>query len=345
MAVPTHPATPPSGVLRQLDGYFDLQSPTSYVIATNSTFDLDLFVDDDATAIVNLHRVNDIRRLNKFFEAVHDKLADGGHFVVCVQTLRFWRRSIRLRFPRVIAQAYMGVTFVLKRVLPKLRVTRGLYFAITKGKNRLLSKAETMGRLYSCGFEVVGVHHIDHLMFMVARKVKPPAFDLAPSYGPILRMRRVGQGGKLIHVYKLRTMFPYAEYLQKYIYENNSLREGGKFANDFRVTPWGAVLRRLWIDELPMLVNWAKRELKLVGVRPLSFHYESLYPEQLRAQRRRTKPGLIPPFYADMPKTFEEILESERRYLDSYERHPWWTDIRYFAKAVRNILFRGARSA
>jgi hypothetical protein len=58
----------------------------------------------------------------------------------------------------------------------------------------------------------------------------------------------------------------------------------------------------------------------------------------------RTKPGLVPPFYADMPRTFEEIEESERRYLESYQRCRLGTDLRYFFKALYNIVFRHARS-
>ena len=40
-------------------------------------------------------------------------------------------------------------------MLPKLKLTKSIYFIITKGKGRVLSKAETYGRLYSCGFEYV----------------------------------------------------------------------------------------------------------------------------------------------------------------------------------------------
>jgi len=34
--------------------------------------------------------------------------------------------------------------------------------------------------------------------------------------------------------------------------------------------------------------------------------------------RSQVKPGLVPPFYADMPKTFDEICESERVYIEAY---------------------------
>jgi len=93
-----------------------------------------------------------------------------------------------------------------------------------------------------------------------------------------------------------------------------------------------------------MLFNLLKGDLKPVGVRPLSRHYFDLYDEALKEKRIRTRPGLIPPFYADMPGTLEEIQASESKYLDEYFRRPFLTDCRYFRKAVYNIVFRKARS-
>ena len=340
----SRPVTASEAVLDELADFVDIAGPATHVVATNEIDDLHRLIEGRADAIVNLWRINDVRRLNKFFEALHGKLADDGVLVVCVETLAHWRARVQRRLPPVLSHIHMALVFVLKRVLPKLRLTRSLYFRVTKGRNRLLSRAETMGRLYCCGFDVIGLKRIDHLLFLVTRKRRPPTFDMEPSYGPIFRMRRVGKNGQPIHVYKLRTMHPYAEYLQQYVYANNALADGGKFTNDFRVTPWGRSLRRFWIDELPMLVNWFKGEMKLVGVRPLSFHFESLYPADVRECRRRTKPGLIPPFYADMPKSLDEIVESERRYLAAYDQSPMATDFRYLILAVRNIVLRGARS-
>ena len=149
----------------------------------------------------------------------------------------------------------------------------------------------------------------------------------------------------MIKVYKLRTMYPFAEYLQDFVHERNSLENGGKFKNDFRVSKSRAVLRKLWIDELPMLINVFRGEIKIVGVRPLSRHYFSLYSKELQEKRIKFKPGLIPPFYADLPETLDEIQESEMRYLEAYEKHPLRTQWRYFWKAWYNILFKKARSA
>ena len=80
--------------------------------------------------------------------------------------------------------------------------------------------------------------------------------------------------------------------------------------------------------------------MKLVGVRPLSKQYFDLYNEEVQERRIKYKPGLIPPFYADMPADLEGIQASEMKYLDSYDKHPLITDFRYFWKSWCNILFR-----
>ena len=93
-----------------------------------------------------------------------------------------------------------------------------------------------------------------------------------------------------------------------------------------------------------MLINVLKGDIKLVGVRPLSKHFYSLYDEDLQINRIKNKPGFIPPYYVDLPKTMNEIMESERKYLDLYNKSPIKTDIIYFFKAFKNVLFRGVRS-
>jgi lipopolysaccharide/colanic/teichoic acid biosynthesis glycosyltransferase len=230
------------------------------------------------------------------------------------------------------------------RVFPKLPVTKQFYFWTTNGYDRAISKAETFGRLYSCGFEMVSEQLAGDKLYFVARKIQEPAFDYHPTYGPLIRLKRIGKGGKIIYVYKMRTMHPYSEYLQDYIYKKSDLQEGGKFRNDFRVSTAGRIMRKLWIDELPMIINLLRGDLKLVGVRPLSQHYFELYSEELRAKRIKVKPGLVPPFYADLPKTLEEIQASEDRYLEAYFRRPLLSDFKYFCKAFYNIVFRKARS-
>jgi lipopolysaccharide/colanic/teichoic acid biosynthesis glycosyltransferase len=93
-----------------------------------------------------------------------------------------------------------------------------------------------------------------------------------------------------------------------------------------------------------MLINLFKGEIKLVGVRPLSEQYFKLYSKELQFKRLKVKPGLVPPFYVDLPKTLEAIQASEIKYLDAYEKRPLLTDLVYFWKAFVNIVFKKARS-
>ena len=84
--------------------------------------------------------------------------------------------------------------------------------------------------------------------------------------------------------------------------------------------------------------------MKFIGVRPLSRQYFELYKPDVRQRRIKYKPGLIPPFYADMPDDLDAIQASEIKYLDSYDRSPFLTDWKYFWKSGWNILFHKARS-
>jgi hypothetical protein len=331
-------------VFRYLENSIDLEHQCTLVVSTTTRFNIESQPAGYFQAIVNLHDINDFKRINKFFETVNSRLPLHGLYINSVVTNQIRKSRIMRKYPPVLNGIYYTGHFIFMRIFPKLPITKNLYFWATNGYNRALSKAEAFGRLYSCGFELVDNKQIGDRLYFVARKVQEPAFDYHPTYGPMVRLKRVGKNGKTIFVYKMRTMHPYSEYLQDYVYKTNDLEEGGKFRNDFRVSTMGRIMRKLWIDELPMLLNVLRGELKLVGVRPLSNQYFELYSDELKAKRIRTRPGLIPPFYADMPKTLEEIQDSEDRYLDAHFRHPLRTDWRYFWKAFYNIVVKRARS-
>ncbi|MFO8021395.1 MAG: sugar transferase, partial [Perlabentimonas sp.] len=294
--------------------------------------------------IINLKRVNDIRWINKFFESVNSKIPRGGVFICLAETKNLRKKRLLKKFPPIINYIYYTIDFIIKRIFPKFALTKGIYFFLTRGENRVITRAELLGRLYSCGFEVLDERYIDNQLYVVCRKIKLPAYDMEATYGPLIKLRRVGKGGKDIKVYKMRTMHPYAEYLQEYVYQKHNLQEGGKFKDDFRVSTIGKIMRRLWIDELPMFINFFRGELKIVGVRPLSKHYFNLYSKELQERRIKYKPGLVPPFYVDKPKTLDEIMASEIKYFDAYDKHPVLTDVRYFFAAFYNIIFKKYRS-
>ena len=89
-----------------------------------------------------------------------------------------------------------------------------------------------------------------------------------------------------------------------------------------------------------------KGEMKLVGVRPLSQQFFNLYTPEMQELRIKTKPGLLPPLYyeKEQPETLEGIQESERRYIESYLKHPFVTDWKYFWGIVGNILLKRKHS-
>ncbi len=331
-------------VFNLVEKYVDTSHSSTLLIPANSELDLSGVFDDTYKSIVHFKRINNFPYINKFFETVNSKLPVGGVFVTKVETTDLRKQRLLNKYPPLLSQIYYFLDFILKRVFPKLPITQQIYYWLTKGRNRSLSKTEVMGRLYSCGFKISEERYIGNRLYIVAEKFREPAFDEDPSYGIIYPMKRVGKGGKIINVYKFRTMYAYSEYLQEYIYEKNSLKEGGKFKDDFRVSRVGKMLRKYWLDELPMILNVFNGDLKLVGVRPLSRHYLSLYSDELKEMRKKHKPGLIPPYYVDLPKTMDQIMESEMRYLRSYEKSPLWTDVKYFFLVFYTIIFKKARS-
>ena len=195
------------------------------------------------------------------------------------------------------------------------------------------------------GFRILDLVVVDEVLYFAAVKDRGSVPEKKLFYSFIFKMQRIGQGGKPIYVYKLRTMHPYSEYIQDFIYNLNGSADGDKIKDDFRVASWGKILRKYWIDELPMLLNFLKGDLKLVGVRPLSRIKFNQYPPDLQKLRTSTKPGLIPPFYKDIPKNFNELLASEKKYLLAYKKNPIKTDIKYFFNCLYNILVKQARSS
>jgi lipopolysaccharide/colanic/teichoic acid biosynthesis glycosyltransferase len=314
------------------------------VLSTTTVFNISGLLHDKYNYIINLHKINDIKKLDEFLDAVNRKLDFKGYFFCCVETKDQRKERILKKFPPVLNYIYYTFDFIVKRILPKLKWTKGLYIFLTRGENAVISRAEALGRLSRAGFRIRQESFLGNKLCIEARKYGDPLPENRNTYGPLIALPRVGRNGKTIKVYKLRTMHPYSEYIQDYVYKLHDLQDGGKFRHDFRITSWGAVCRKIWLDELPMLINFFKGDMKLFGVRPLSRQYFELYRPDVRERRIKYKPGLVPPFYADMPTDLETIQASELRYLDSYDKKPFLTDVRYFFKSMWNIAFRKVRS-
>jgi lipopolysaccharide/colanic/teichoic acid biosynthesis glycosyltransferase len=293
---------------------------------------------------MNLHEINDIRNINEYFLKLSQRLLNGGYYIGRVEPthLRF-ERFLR-NYPYHLAKILYFFDFIWRRIIPNMPFLRKIYFTFSNGKKRVISFSEVLGRLYYCGYEICNYRQFDNYIYFIARKVKDTNEVGNPVYGPLIKLKRVGKGGKILNIYKFRTMHPYSEFIQKFIYDQNNLDSGGKIRNDFRITAWGKILRKFWLDEFPMFINWFKGDLKLVGVRPISQHYLSIYDDELKRMRVKYKPGILPPFYYDLPKTLEEIMNSEKRYLTLYEKNHILTDVKYFFVIFYNIFIRKARS-
>ena len=314
------------------------------VLSTSTVFNITNLPEEKYDYIINLRKINDIKSLNEFFDEVNAKLEYMGIFLCCVETKDQRKSRILRKYPPVLNYIYYTFDFIIKRVFPKLKFTKGLYKLLTHDMNKVLSRAEALGRLSRAGFMINQESFIGNSLCIECIKICAPIPINGTNYGPLIALQRVGKGGELIKVYKLRTMHPYSEIIQDYIYKLHDLQDGGKIKDDFRITSWGAVCRKVWLDEFPMFINFFKGNMKLIGVRPLSRHYFELYNKELQERRIKYKPGLIPPFYADMPADLDAIQESEIRYLNSFDKNPVMTDFRYFWKSGWNILFENARS-
>ena len=242
-----------------------------------------------------------VGHLNTLLNKTNEGMSEGAYLLCHTRTAVLKRQMIMKSYPWGINYIVFMLHFLWHRVMPKLSLTKRFYFAVTKGKRRTLNRVEVLGRLYRAGFEVVNEEYRHGMFYVLARKVKAPIWDDKPSGGLLIKLQRVGKDGKMVGVYKFRTMYSYSEYLQPYIYEHNHLQQGGKFAHDYRVTPWGRWMRKLWIDELPMFINFFKGDIKLVGVRPLSRHYFSLYSKEMQDLRTKVKRRTNTAYDAVMP--------------------------------------------
>ncbi|KIC45498.1 sugar transferase [Ruegeria sp. ANG-S4] len=100
---------------------------------------------------------------------------------------------------------------------------------------------------------------------------------------PFYCQRRVGRNGRIFTMWKLRTMVPNAkalldEYLAQNILARLEWEQTQKLKDDPRITPFGQILRKTSLDELPQLWNVLMGEMSLVGPRPMMPEQQNLYP-------------------------------------------------------------------
>jgi lipopolysaccharide/colanic/teichoic acid biosynthesis glycosyltransferase len=156
--------------------------------------------------------------------------------------------------------------------------------------------------------------------------------------GPLLyRQSRVGKNGAVFEILKFRSMSPG---------EPGGTTEWTK-ADDPRITPFGAWLRRTHLDELPQVLNILRGHLSVVGPRPEQPHYVETLEAKLPFYRLRhlVRPGLTGWAQVKYPygATDGDALE-KLQYEFYYLRHQGLAlDLRIIGRTVRSVLGRGGR--
>jgi lipopolysaccharide/colanic/teichoic acid biosynthesis glycosyltransferase len=134
-------------------------------------------------------------------------------------------------------------------------------------------------RLFDASVSLIGIILTGPLMIVIAIITK------LESRGPVYyRCTRVGQHGRLFKMLKFRTMVESADKIDcKLCCES-----------DVRVTPFGKLLRRTKLNELPQLFNVLSGDMSLVGPRPEDPKFTTSYPDKWSIVLS-VKPGVVGP--------------------------------------------------
>ena len=96
------------------------------------------------------------------------------------------------------------------------------------------------------------------------------------GYPVFYTQKRIGLNYKTFQIYKFRTMIKN---------QGDSITKH----NDLRITPFGNILRKTKVDELPQLLNIIKGDMRFIGPRP---EVETYFLEKDFTFLKKIKPGL-----------------------------------------------------
>ncbi len=162
--------------------------------------------------------------------------------------------------------------------------------------------------------------------------------------GIFYKHTRVGQNGRLIEVYKFRSMYiDSKERLENLLKSDEKIRKEWetyfKLKNDPRITRVGKFLRKTSLDELPQIFNVLKGEMSLVGPRPVIKDEIEKYYKEFRDYYYLVKPGITGLWQvsgrSDTDYTF-------RVKIDTWYVLNWslWLDIIVLLKTIKVVLKR-----
>ena len=159
------------------------------------------------------------------------------------------------------------------------------------------------------------------------------------SRGPVFFIQeRVGYYGRSFMFYKFRSMYVDAEERKRALMERNESKDGVifKMKNDPRITPFGRILRKTSMDELPQLLNVLLGDMSLVGPRPPLPSEVRQYSLEDR-KRLNIKPGITCIWQvsgrSDIP--FKKQVELDKEYIQSQSL---WKDLLVLLRTIPAIL-------
>ncbi|MDI6603810.1 MAG: sugar transferase [Thermoanaerobacteraceae bacterium] len=162
------------------------------------------------------------------------------------------------------------------------------------------------------------------------------------SPGPVFfKHRRLGLNGKVIEIYKFRSMVINAQdVLNRLLAENPELRKEYeatyKLKNDPRITRVGKFLRKTSLDELPQLINVLKGDLSLVGPRPIILKEINKYGEYGK-YLLRVPPGVTGLWQISGRNDidYNERIEIDMQYISNWNI---WLDLNILIKTIPAVL-------
>ena len=192
---------------------------------------------------------------------------------------------------------------------------------------------------------------IDVILASVALILLSPLFAIIAiaikidSKGPVFfAHKRIGKNGKIIKLYKFRSMVINAEELTKSFTpeQMREYKENYKLTNDPRITKVGKFLRKTSLDELPQLINIINGDLSIIGPRPVVADELEKYGVN-KDKFLSVTPGLTGYWAANgrSNTTYEQRMEMELYYIDNLSLK---MDIKVFFKTILSVLKKeGAR--
>lgn len=186
---------------------------------------------------------------------------------------------------------------------------------------------------------------IDVILASVALILLSPLFAIIAiaikidSKGPVFfAHKRIGKNGKIIKLYKFRSMVINAEELIKSFTpeQMREYKENYKLTNDPRITKVGKFLRKTSLDELPQLINIINGDLSIIGPRPVVADELEKYGVN-KDKFLSVTPGLTGYWAANgrSNTTYEQRMKMELYYIDNLSLK---MDIKVFFKTILSVV-------